>query len=55
MVQLVFFLTIIALALTTYKTVFEKTEVGNTEALEVREDAAKENAIEELDDIEIIE
>ena len=55
MIQLIVLLTIIALALTTYKTVFEKTEVGNTEALELREDEAKENAIEELDDIEIIE
>jgi len=55
LVQLLFLLTIMALALTTYKTIFETTEVGNTEELELREDEAKENAIEELNDIEFTE
>lgn len=56
-IQLIFLLTIIALALATYKTITNKAEVGNTEQLELREEESLENSIEELDeeleDIEI--
>ncbi|MFD2823827.1 FUSC family protein [Lacinutrix iliipiscaria] len=54
-VQLIFLLTIIALVISTYKTIFNETEVGNTEELEVREEQVKDNALEELDNIEITE
>jgi len=52
-VQLTFLLTIIALSLATYKSIYSKTEVGNTEQLEQLEKASEEEAIEELEDIEI--
>ena len=54
-VQLIFLLTIISLCLSTYKAVFSETEVGNTEALELREEEAKDNAIEELEGIDLPE
>jgi len=54
-VQLIFLLTIIALVISTYKAIFYVSEVGNTEELEVREEQVKENALEELDNIEITE
>ena len=54
-VQLIFLLTIISLCLSTYKAVFSETEVGNTEALEVRVQEAEENAIEELEGIDLSE
>lgn len=54
-VQLIFIITALALALTTYKTITVKSEVGNVKQLEKREKASEENAIEELEDIEIIE
>ncbi|MFD2914689.1 FUSC family protein [Psychroserpens luteus] len=52
-IQLVFLITIIALALTTYKTVFTKSEVGNTEQMEQKEEQIEEESIEDLEDIEI--
>ncbi|MBC3759595.1 FUSC family protein [Hyunsoonleella sp. SJ7] len=52
-IQFTFFLTIIALALTTYKSIFTKTEIGNTEALVEKEEASKEEAIEELEELEL--
>ena len=54
-IQLIFIITILAFGLTTYKAVFTKTEVGNTEALEKREEQKVEEAQEELLDIEITE
>lgn len=54
-VQLIFLLTIIALALATYKSITATTEVGNTEQLEQRDEESKKEAIEELEDIEIME
>ncbi|OIQ24062.1 FUSC family protein [Lacinutrix sp. MedPE-SW] len=54
-IQLIFLLTIIALALATYKSVYTVTEVGDTEQLEQREDNSLEESIEELDDIDISE
>ena len=47
-IQLIFLLTIIALALATYKSITATTEVGNTEQLEQRDQESEENAIEEL-------
>ncbi|MGB1309351.1 MAG: FUSC family protein, partial [Oceanihabitans sp.] len=51
MVTLIFLLIGITLALTAYKTIFNKTEVGNTEQLEIREKEAENKALEELNDI----
>ena len=53
--QLIFLLTIIALVISTYKAIFYEAEIGNTDALEVREEQGKENALDELDNIEITE
>ncbi len=52
-IQFSFFLTIIALGLTTYKSIFTKTEVTNTEELIKKEAASKEDAIEELEGLDI--
>lgn len=52
-VQLTFLLTIIALSLATYKSIYSKTELGDTQKLEQRDKVSKEEAIEELEDIEI--
>jgi membrane-bound ClpP family serine protease len=54
-IQLVFLLTIIALAVTTYKSVFNTVEVGNTEELQETVNESEEEAIKELEDIEIDE
>ena len=54
-VQLIFLLTIISLALATYKSVTSTTEVGNTEQLEQRAQDSEEDAIEELNDLDISE
>lgn len=57
-VQLIFLMTIIALALTTYKTIFNSVEVGDTKQLEQKVDELEEESIKELeefdfDDIEV--
>ena len=52
-IQLIFLLTIIALSFATYKAVFSETEVGDTEKLEERVQQAEENAIEELEDLDL--
>jgi uncharacterized membrane protein len=54
-IQLVLLIVILALSLTVYKSVFNKAEVGNTEALEQREEQKEEEAKEELLDIDITE
>lgn len=54
-VQLIFLLTIASLSISTYKAVFNETEVGNTEELQVREQEAEDNAIEELESIDLSE
>jgi hypothetical protein len=54
-IQLIFLLTIISLALATYKSVTATTEVGDTEQLEQREENSLENSIDELEDIDISE
>ncbi len=55
MIQFSFLLTVMALGLTTYKAIFSETEVGNTEALIETEEASKEEAIEELEDLDLEE
>lgn len=52
-IQLSLLLTIISLVLCTYKSIFTKNEVGDTKELEKREEQIKENAKEELEDLEI--
>ncbi len=50
-----FLLTIIALSLSTYKTIFTTVEVGDTEELIQKEEESEQEAIETLEDIEIDE
>ena len=52
-IQLIFILTIIALSLATYKFMFSESEVGNTEELQETEQKSEEEAIEELEGLEI--
>lgn len=52
-IQFTFFLTIIALAISTYKSIFTETEVGNTEELIEKEAESKEEAIEELEELDL--
>ncbi|TCK64836.1 hypothetical protein DFQ05_2574 [Winogradskyella wandonensis] len=52
-IQYIFLLSIIALSFTIYKSIFQKAEVGNTEELEKRDESSEEEAIKELEDIEI--
>ncbi len=54
-IQLAFLFTIIALSLATYKSIFNTTEVGDTEQLEQRVEESLEDSIEELEDVEITE
>ena len=44
-----------ALTVTTYKAIFTKVKVSNTEDLIQKEDASKQDAMETLEDIEIDE
>ncbi|WP_353778656.1 FUSC family protein [Winogradskyella sp. 3972H.M.0a.05] len=52
-IQYIFLLTIISLTVTTYKAIFEKTELGDTQEIEELEKKSEEEAIEELNDLEI--
>ncbi|ULC60758.1 FUSC family protein [Flaviramulus sp. BrNp1-15] len=52
-IQFSFLLTIIALALTTYKAIFTETKVADTEVLEATEIKLEEEAIEELEELDI--
>ncbi|MEW4924548.1 FUSC family protein [Algibacter sp. 2305UL17-15] len=52
-IQFTFFLTVISLSITTYKAIFNKTEVGNTETLDEKEAESKEEAIEELEELDL--
>ncbi|GAL69069.1 hypothetical protein [Jejuia pallidilutea] len=54
-IQFSFLLTIMALAVTTYKAIFNTTEVGNTETLVEKEETSKEEAIEELEKLNLEE
>jgi len=52
-IQFIFLLTIISLTLTVYKALFTKTEVANTKELKVKESESKEDAIEELEELDL--
>lgn len=52
-IQFSFFLTIAALVITTYKSIFIKIEVVNTEMIEATEDKLEEQSIEELEELDI--
>ena len=52
-IQFTFLLTIIALAITVYKAIFTETEVASTKDLEATETKLEEEAIEELEGLEI--
>lgn len=54
-IYLMFLLTIIALSLSTYKSIFTTVEVGDTEELIQKEEESEQEAIETLEDIEIDE
>lgn len=54
-IQLVILMTLIALTISTYKTVFNTVKVGNTEELIQKEEDSEQEAIETLEDIEINE
>jgi membrane protein implicated in regulation of membrane protease activity len=52
-IQFSFLLTIAALAIITYKSVFTTTEIASTEIIEAKEIESEEEAIEELEDLSI--
>ena len=52
-IKLAFLLTILALGLATYKSIYSTSEVGNTEELEQKEIQSEEEAIEELNDLDL--
>ena len=52
-IQYIFLMTIISLSFTIYKTIFIKAEVGNTEELDQLDESSEEEALKELEDIEI--
>lgn len=52
-VQYIFLLCIISLSIMTYKSVTDTSEVGNTEQLEQLEETSKEEAINELEDLDL--
>lgn len=54
-IQFSFLLTIIALAITTYKAVFTTTELGNTDTLIEKEEELKVESIEELENLDLEE
>lgn len=54
-VQLIIILTIIALILTTYKSIFNTTEVGDLEDMELKKDASMEDSKEILEGLDIEE
>lgn len=52
-IQLIFLMTIIALALCTYKTIYHTAEVGDTEQLEQKEEQLEEESLEDLEDLDL--
>lgn len=52
-VQYILLLTIIAAGFMIYNTIFSESTVGDTEALELREEESKEKAIEELEALDL--
>lgn len=53
MVQLIFLMTVVALTLTTYKMIFTTVEVGDTEELQLKEEASIEDSKEILEDLDL--
>lgn len=53
MVQFTFLLTIASLSIITYKAIFSETEVGDTQDMVEKETESKEEAIEELEELDI--
>jgi predicted membrane protein len=54
-VQYIFILTIVSIGITTYKSVFNEVEVGDTEELQERADESVEDSKEILEDLDIEE
>jgi len=52
-IQYMFLLTIMSLTVTTYKALFTEVELGNTEEIQELEKKSEEEAIEELNDLDI--
>lgn len=52
-IQFIFLLTIISIAVIIYKGVFSKTDISNTQELKEMETESKENAIKELEELDI--
>ncbi|WP_299117297.1 FUSC family protein [uncultured Winogradskyella sp.] len=52
-IQYVFLLSIISLSLVIYKSIFQEAKVGNTEELEKLDESSEDEAIKELEDLEI--
>ncbi len=52
-IQFIFLLTIIALSITTYKSVYSTSEVSIDATLQEKEEASEKDAIEELEGLEI--
>ncbi len=52
-IQYIFLLTIISIAITTYKAVYNTTELGDMQELEQKEADSVDDAVEELEGIEI--
>ncbi|GAA3568357.1 FUSC family protein [Snuella lapsa] len=54
-IQFTFLLTIIALSITIYKAIFTTIEVADTETLEAKENESEEEALKDLEDIDLEE
>lgn len=52
-IQFTFFLTIASLSIITYKAVFNKTEVGDSQEMVEKETESQQEAIEELEELDI--
>ncbi|WP_100611376.1 FUSC family protein [Confluentibacter lentus] len=52
-IQFTFLLTIISLSITIYKAVFTTVEVANTEDLIIKEEESKQEALEELEGLDL--
>jgi len=52
-IQYIFLLTIISLSISTYKSIFNKTQVANTEELQKKEKESEDEAIEELEELDL--
>src|SRR5690606_8141628 len=52
-IQFTYLLTITALSITIYKSVFTKVEVADTEELIIKEEASEQEAIEELEELDL--